>query len=163
MCVRSCTRNIVLRVDCEFPNYDFAITKGKHSGDCLSFYKASEVSLLDLAVSLLTTTANSFSKTNTQSYLTLVKLTPMAKNELLWWINNPKLCNGQLVIQPQVHVFIQTDASKKGWGTVCRGIRTGGQLSKREHSVHINHLELLAINFAILTLTKMWRMSAIHI
>ena len=28
VCVRFYTRNIVLRVDCEFPNYDFAITSG---------------------------------------------------------------------------------------------------------------------------------------
>ena len=31
VCVRSCTRNRVLRVHCEFPNYDFVITKGKGS------------------------------------------------------------------------------------------------------------------------------------
>ena len=33
VCVRSCTRNRVLWVDCEFPNYDFVITKGKDSED----------------------------------------------------------------------------------------------------------------------------------
>ena len=110
----------------------------KIKDQCLSFYKASEVSLLDLkktnrytffklsrsapgpsTVLLLTTTESSISKTNTQSYLTLVKLTPMAKNELLWWINNPELCNGRLVIQPQTQFLIQTDASKKGWRPVC--------------------------------------------
>ena len=32
-CVRSCTRNRVLRVDCEFPNYDFVITRGKDKED----------------------------------------------------------------------------------------------------------------------------------
>ena len=29
VCVRSCTRNRVIRIDCEFPNYDSAITSGK--------------------------------------------------------------------------------------------------------------------------------------
>ena len=48
----------------------------------------------------------------TQSYLTLVKLTPMAKSKLLWWVNNLELCNGGLVIQPQTQFVIQTDASK---------------------------------------------------
>ena len=52
----------------------------------------------------------------TQTYLTLVKLTPMAKSELLWWPNNLERCNGQLVIQPLVQVLIKTDASKKGLG-----------------------------------------------
>ena len=33
MYVRSCTGNRVLRVDCEFPNYDFAITGGKDRED----------------------------------------------------------------------------------------------------------------------------------
>ena len=32
-CVRSCTRNRVLRADCEFPNYDFVITRGKDKED----------------------------------------------------------------------------------------------------------------------------------
>ena len=54
----------------------------------------------------------------TQSYLTMVKLTPMAKNEVLWWVNNPELYNGGLVIQPQTQFLIQTDASKKGWRAV---------------------------------------------
>ena len=49
----------------------------------------------------------------------------MAKNELLWWVNNLELCNGRLVIQPQVQTLIQIDASEKGYGAACRGIRTG--------------------------------------
>ena len=139
------------------------ITSGLDESNRNTYFNHSSSALSPSTVSLLTTTANSISKTNTQSYLTLVKLTPMAKNELLWWINNPKLCNGRLVIQLQAHFFIQTDASKKCWEAVCRGIRTGGQWSKREQSLHINQLELLTIRFAILTSTKIWRMSAIHI
>ena len=51
VCVRSCTRNRVIRIDCEFPNYDSAITSGKDrkvKDQNLRLYKASEVSLLDL-------------------------------------------------------------------------------------------------------------------
>ena len=33
MCVRSCTRNRVIRVDSEFPHYEFVITKRKDSED----------------------------------------------------------------------------------------------------------------------------------
>ena len=99
----------------------------------------------------------------TQSYLTLVKLTPMAKNELLWWVNNLELCNGGIVIKPQTQFLIQTDVYKKGWRAVCWGIRTGDQWFKKEQGLHINQVELLAIRFAILTFAKMWKMLAIHI
>ena len=33
VCVRSCTRKRVLSVDCEFPNFDFLITRGKDRED----------------------------------------------------------------------------------------------------------------------------------
>ena len=103
VCVRSCTRNGVLRVDWEFPNYDFVITREKDSEDKGSvpefvqnsrgitsqfdktnrktFFNHSSSAPSPSTVSLLTTTAN-LSLKQTQSYLTLVKLTPMAKNEL---------------------------------------------------------------------------------
>ena len=95
------------------------ITAGFDKTNRNIFFNHSSSAPSPSTVSLLTTTANSISKTNTQSYLTLVKLISMAKNELLWWINNPKLCNGQLVVQLQAHFLIQTDGSKKGWGAVC--------------------------------------------
>ena len=56
----------------------------------------------------------------TQSYLTLVKQTPMAKNGLLWWVNNLELCNGQLVTKPLAQVFTRTDAPKKRLGCILR-------------------------------------------
>ena len=109
-------------------------------------------------VSLLTTTANCISKTNTL-LPHFGKADSHGKRELLWWVNKLEFCNG-LFRQQQAHVLIRTDASNKGWG---RGVRTGGQWSKKEQDLHINQLELLAIKFAILTLPKMWKMSAIHI
>ena len=35
---------------------------------------------------------------------------------------------------------MQANASKKGWGAVCQGIRTGSQWSKKEQEYHINLL-----------------------
>ena len=154
---------------------------GKIKDQCLSLYKASEVSLLDLTklIETLYSTIEAelpvplqfcflhqkqiLYPKQTQSYLTLVKLTPKTKNELLWWVNNLELCIGRLVIQPLAQVLIQTDTSKKGWRVVCREIRTRGQWSKKEQYVHISHLELSAIKFAILIFPKMWKMSALHI
>ena len=85
--VRSCLRNRVFRVDCEFPNCDFVITRGKDSEDKGSmpeitqsirgitsecdktnrrtFFNHSSWFPSSSTVLLLTTTANSFSKTNT--------------------------------------------------------------------------------------------------
>ena len=87
MCVKSCTRNRVLRVDCEFQNYDFVITSGKNREDKGSmpkviqeirgitsgFDKTNRNTFLNHSssapststVSLLTTTANCISKTIT--------------------------------------------------------------------------------------------------
>ena len=87
VCVRSCTRNRVLRVDLKFPNYDFFITRGKDQEDkgsmseviqCIRgiisgfdkanrnfFFNHSSSAPSPSTVSLLTTTTNSVSKTNT--------------------------------------------------------------------------------------------------
>ena len=87
VCVISCTRNIVIRVDSEFPHYDFIITKRKDSEDKRSmpeflqgirgitsgfdktnrntFFNHSSSAPIPPTVSLLTTTANIISKTNT--------------------------------------------------------------------------------------------------
>ena len=82
---------------------------GKIKDQCLRLYKASKVTLLDLTklIGTLSSTIQAVlparlqfrflqqqqivSLKQSQSYLTLVKLTPMAKNELLWWVNNLEL------------------------------------------------------------------------
>ena len=38
---------------------------------------------------------------------------------------NLELNNGRAIIQPSWQMLMQTNASKKGWGAVCQGIRTG--------------------------------------
>ena len=113
---------------------------------CLSLHKGSEVSPLDLTKLIGTLSSiiqavlparlqfrflqqqQVLSLKQTQSYLTLVKLTPITKDELLWWVNNLELCNSRLVIQPEAQVLIQTDATKKGWGTVCLGDQNRGSV-----------------------------------
>ena len=116
-------------------NYEFVITSGKDNrsipgvvqgiGDLTSgfhktnrktFFFYSSSALSPSTASLLTTTANCISKTSTVLSDAQYKLTPLAKNELLWWVNNLRLCNGRLVIKPQAQVLIQRDTSKKGWG-----------------------------------------------
>ena len=87
VCIISCTRNRVIRVDSEFPRYDFVITKRKDSEDKRSmpeflqsirgitsgfdrtnrntFFNHSSSAPSPSTISLLTTAVNFISKTNT--------------------------------------------------------------------------------------------------
>ena len=92
-----------------------------------------------------------------------VTLNTMAIEELAWWIKNLELTNCRAIIQSPSRILMQTDASKKGWGAVCQGIRTGGLWSKKEQEYHTNLLELLAMTFALLTLSKRMNFKSGHI
>ena len=48
--------------------------------------------------------------------------------ELLWWMENLKLCNGRKIQEREPHMIIQTDASTKGWGAYCK--RVSGKMVK---------------------------------
>ena len=50
--------------------------------------------------------------------------------------------------------MVQTDASKSGGGAFPNGVPTDGKWSEKEENLHINVLELIAANIAILTITK---------
>ena len=66
------------------------------------------------------------------------------------------------MIQSHSQVLKQTDASKKGWGTVCQGISTGGQRSYEEQLLYINVLELKTVKLALLTFTEQKSLKAFH-
>ena len=59
-------------------------------------------------------------------------------------------------------MLIQTDALKKGWGAVCKRVRTGSLWIKEEQLLHINVLELLSIKLAVLTFTNSESVKSIH-
>ena len=88
------------------------ITSGFDETNRNTFFNHSSSAPSTSIVSLLATTANGTCK-QSLSYLTLVKLTPMAKNELLWWVSYLELCNGRSFIQSLAQVLVQTDGSKK--------------------------------------------------
>ena len=68
-----------------------------------------------------------------KSYQHTLILNKQSKEELIWWVNNLNLSNGRYLVQPLAQVVIQTDASMKGWGALCKGISTGGLWPKKEH------------------------------
>ena len=71
------------------------------------------------------------------SYEATVVLNALAKEEILWWRDHLHAWNGQALFQDQVDLIIETDASRKGWGAYCQGVRTGGPLvSHRKETPH---------------------------
>ena len=58
------------------------------------------------------------------------------------------------LIQKQAQIVIQSDASLTGWGAVWDGVSTGGSWSPQEQTLHINYLELLAMELAMKTFLK---------
>ena len=88
------------------------------------------------------------------SYQAEIVLNSLSKQELLWWIENLRLNNKRSLRQKEPNLVIQRDVSKSGWGAFCNGELTGGKWSEKEDKLHINVLESIAANFAILTFTK---------
>ena len=87
-------------------------------------------------------------------YNAMVALDQAAHEEILWWRDHLHTWNGRALFQDPVDLVIETDASRKGWGAYCQGVRTGGPWSFEEKRLHINCLELLAGSLAVKTFTK---------
>ena len=124
-------------------------------------FNYSSSALSPSSVSLLKTAANCISKGNTV-LPHLVKLTPMAKNKLLWWVTNLRLYNGELVIKPQGQILIQTDASKKGWGLYVE-VSEQGVSDPRRNRIYISVAGTFSHKVCHFAFTKMWNLSTIHI
>ena len=82
------------------------------------------------------------------NYLDTMCLSPSAKADLAWWLDNV-LQSKNPISHGSIDIEITCDASKKGWGAVCNRITTQGLWTTREQSQHINELELLAMKVAL--------------
>jgi hypothetical protein len=100
-----------------------------------------------------------------QSYETNIVLTRESKQELEWWCNELQIWNGRSMIRPSPDVVMNmtSDASKKGWGATCNGMKTQGVWSVKERSLHINVLEMKAAMFAVKSFTKQQKNIHVHI
>lgn len=107
-------------------------------------------------VHVSTTTTNQRFANKTQLRGSLSSADP-AKQELQWWLHNLELYNGKSLLAqtPIVIQNISLDASKNGWGAFCQGQRTAGPWSRQERDLHINTLELKAVNIALRTFTDL--------
>ena len=87
-------------------------------------------------------------KENRGNFDAIMQVTPEGRAELTWWIENIQdSCVSLESKYPSLE--LRTDASKLGWGAVSEGIETGGRWSCEEQELHINALELLAIEYAL--------------
>ena len=84
-----------------------------------------------------------------QDYEVQCGLSLPAKIELEWWITHLSRWNGRSIIKHKPTMSVETDASLRGWGAICRDVQTGGPWSIQEQSWHINCLELWAAMLAI--------------
>ena len=95
---------------------------------------------------------NTLSRIN-QDYETYVSLSQSSLEEPNWWDTRMARWNGKTVLQKEIDLIIDSNASLTGWGAACQDLRTGGPWSGQERSNHINCLELWAATLAFQTFT----------
>ena len=61
-----------------------------------------------------------------------------------------------------LQMITQTNASLTGWGAVYNGVQISGQWSEDERTLHINMLELLAIELGLFFFTRRKRVTVIN-
>ncbi|XP_068742111.1 uncharacterized protein [Montipora capricornis] len=76
-------------------------------------------------------------------------LSPQAKSDLHWIINNLAKFKGCFFRERPIDIYIECDASLAGWGASCSGQSANGQWSILEAHNHINYLELLPALYAL--------------
>lgn len=88
-----------------------------------------------------------------QKYLALLKsnnydskinLPEIILKDLYWWSSNIESTQNFLR-QPHFELEIYTDASRTGWGAVCKDTKINGRWKDTEKTYHINYLELMAV------------------
>ena len=97
------------------------------------------------------------------NYQPVITLNTKSRTELTWRIEKLRFCNGRTFSQLNPQMIIQTDASLTGWGAVCNRVQTSRQWSEEERTLHINVVEILAINLALFFFTKRKRLKSILI
>ena len=60
------------------------------------------------------------------SYETVVHLNQQAVQEIQWWRDHLHAWNGRAILRQPVQLTIETDASTKGWGAHCQGVKQRG-------------------------------------
>jgi hypothetical protein len=96
------------------------------------------------------------------SYETTLKLNQGVRAELQWWLHNLQIHNGKQISMETPELTISSDSSSEGWGAHCLGQGASGKWNPQESKLHINIKELMAVHKAILTFTRIHKVSSIH-
>ena len=83
-----------------------------------------------------------------------ISLSTQSKSDILWWIDNIDLAFKSIIPLP-IDIIIHTDASKAGWGANMVIHRINRCWDETEAELHINILELIPVEIAILAFSKM--------
>ena len=70
-------------------------------------------------------------------------------HHLRWWLDRTCTRAGMLLDIPEAQARLFTDASQSGWGAHLDTDQVSGSWSTREATLHINHLEMLAVLYAL--------------
>lgn len=94
-----------------------------------------------------------------------VSIDSRVAQEIQWWISIPNEAFRSRIETPAVHVTIRTDASNSGWGALCENDNSFSQAtwSQEETNLHINALELLAIQRGLASLCESSHNVHIHV
>lgn len=82
------------------------------------------------------------------------------KSELLWWVEHLEE-QKRVIDREDPDITITTDASRLGYGAVCKNEKMQGRWNLDEKEMHINSLELLAIFNALKAFCK--TLSNVHV
>ena len=85
-----------------------------------------------------------------------LKLSQPAVRNLKWWLNRTTLLEGVPAIPPKPNVCLTTDASRSGWGAHGPQEHAQGKWSPQESTLHINALELLAVQKSLELWGNLW-------
>lgn len=83
-----------------------------------------------------------------------VPVSPLIQSHLEWWFHRQNLLCGTTFPRPTPSVTLTTDASQSGWGAHLDDLSVAGTWSPTEKLLHINLLELLAVQKALQHMTS---------
>ena len=87
-------------------------------------------------------------KQNAGNFDAMMSLTPLARDELQWWIDSIDTAVNE-IHRPDPQITIRTDASKQGWGCAVNDLTTGGLWTASEKENDINYLEMMGVFFGL--------------
>ena len=72
------------------------------------------------------------------TYQSWVHLSQAAQMVLQWWIAQLPLHSSKSILRTEASIVIESDASRLGWGAVCREVHTRRRWTSSELDYHIN-------------------------